>query len=357
MPRPANRNTDWQSAASPCGSRQTGIGWQIDHLGYGRLAIGATLLLSSRILAADLSPAQLQFFENRIRPVLAENCYKCHSQQAEKVKGGLLLDTKEGLLKGGDTSPAIVPGYPEKSLLLKAIRYTDADLQMPPKGNKLPDTAIADVEAWVKMGAPDPRSATAAQRNWADSGKKHWAWQPLTAPSVPTVTDASWPKTTIDNFILAKLEGKNLKPNPPADKRTLIRRATFDLIGLPPTPEEVEEFVKDEAPDAFTKVVDRLLASPHYGERWGRHWLDVARYSDTKGQVRRQREDVHYPFAWTYRDYVIRSFNEDKPYNVFIIEQLAADKLPATRQNPTNLAALGFLTIGERFMEMPNDII
>ena len=314
-------------------------------------------LPAGHLLAAELTPAQLQFFENHIRPVLSESCYKCHSQQAEKVKGGLLLDTREGLLKGGDTGPAIVPGDPEKSLLIKAIRYTDSDLQMPPKGNKLPDTTIADLEKWVKMGAPDPRAATGAQKNWADAGKKHWAWQPLKDPAVPVVSDASWPKTPIDNFILAKLEEKDLKPNPPADKRTLIRRATFDLIGLPPTTEEVDDFLKDQSPEAFAKVVDRLLASPHYGERWGRHWLDVARYSDTKGQIRRQREDPNYPFAWTYRDYVLRSFNEDKPYNVFIIEQLAADKLPATKRNPTNLCALGFLTVGDRFMEMPNDII
>jgi hypothetical protein len=161
----------------------------------------------------------------------------------------------------------------------------------------------------------------------------------------------------VDNFILAKLEEKDLKPNPAADKRTLIRRATFDLTGLPPTPTEVEDFVKDQSPDAFAKVVDRLLASPRYGERWGRHWLDVARYSDTKGQVRRNREDSSYPYAWTYRDYVIRSFNDDKPYNLFILEQLAADKLPATKWNLTNLCALGFLTLGDRFMNMQNDII
>src|SRR5262249_19030226 len=189
-----------------------------------------------------------------------------------------------------------------------------------------------------------------AQKAWANDPKKHWAWQPLKKPPVPEVSDTNWSKTPIDNFILAKLEGKELKPNPPADKRTLIRRASFDLIGLPPTPKEVEDFVADDSPEAFAKVVDRLLASSHYGERWGRHWLDVARYSDTKGQVRRQREDVNYPYAWTYRDYVIRSFNDDKPYNVFIIEQLAADKLPATKRNPTNLCALGFLTIGDRFM-------
>src|ERR1043166_2536502 len=338
-----------------------GHGWGLRFgilLGFGFWVLGFL-----PCLAADLTSSQIQFFENKIPPVLANTCYKCHSQQAEKVKGGLLLDTKEGVLKGGENGPVIVPGDPEKSVLIKAVRYTDPDLQMPPPrggGKKLSDSEVADLAAWVKMGAPDPRMATAAQKAWSDASKKHWAWQPVSKPAVPEVNPESfrgWPKTPIDNFILVKLEEKELKPNPPADKRTLIRRATFDLIGLPPTVEEVEAFVKDESPDAFAKVVDRLLASPHYGERWGRHWLDVARYSDTKGQVRRQREDANYPFAWTYRDYVIRSFNEDKPYNVFIIEQIAADKLPATAHNPANLAALGFLTLGDRFMGMQNDII
>ncbi len=298
-------------------------------------------------MAADLTPAQTQFFENKIRPVLANNCYKCHSAQAEKVKAGLLLDSREATLKGGENGPAVVPGDLEKSLLIKAVRYTDPDLQMPPKGKKLSDEQIADLEAWVRMGAPDPRTATLAQKAWKDSGKDWWAWQPLTKPAVPEIKDSTWTRTPIDKFILAKLEEKGLKPNPIADKRTLIRRATFDLIGLPPTPEEVDAFLKDESPEAFAKVVDRLLASPHYGERWGRHWLDVARYSDTKGMV----------WAWTYRDYVIKSFNDDKPYNQFVIEQLAADKLPATKSNPTNLTALGFLTVGERFMGMQQDII
>ena len=309
-------------------------------------------------LAGDPTAAQLQFFENKMRPMLADNCYRCHSQQAEKVKGGLLLDSREGLLKGGESGPAIVPGDPEKSLLIKAVRYTDPDLQMPPKGKKLSGDQVADLATWIQMGAPEPVGAVsvAANRN-LDSSKSHWAWQPLRKPAVPEAKDAEWVKTPVDNFILAKLEEKNLRPNPPADKRTLIRRATFDLIGLPPTPDAVEDFVKDDSPEAFAKVVDRLLDSPHYGERWGRHWLDVARYSDTKGQIRRQREDENYPYAWTYRDYVIRSFNEDKPYNLFITEQLAADKLPTTARNPTNLCALGFLTVGDRFMGMPNDII
>jgi cytochrome c553 len=331
-------------------------------IGWERAGVRACLFLSASFLAlhsfaADLTPAQTEFFENKIRPVLANNCYKCHSTQAEKVKAGLLLDSREATLQGGDNGPAVVPGNLEKSLLIKAVRYTDPDLQMPPKDKKLSDAQIADLEAWVKMGAPDPRVATAEQKAWKGSSKDHWAWQPLTKPAVPEVKAAAWCQTPVDKFIVAKLDEKGLKPNPIADKRTLIRRATFDLIGLPPTPEEVETFLKDESPEAFAKVVDRLLASPHYGERWGRHWLDVARYSDTKGMVKRQREDPHSPWAWTYRDYVIKSFNEDKPYNQFVIEQLAADKLPATKSNPTNLTALGFLTVGERFMGMQQDII
>jgi hypothetical protein len=315
----------------------------------------ATLAFAFRMQAAEPTPEQLQFFENKVRPILSDNCYKCHSAQAKKVKAGLWLDSREGVQRGGDNGPVIVPGDPDKSVLVTAVKYSDPDLKMPPDDKKLTDAQIADLVAWVQMGAPDPRAASVAQKAWTD--KAHWwAWQPLTKPEVPEVKDSSWVQTPVDNFILAKLEERGLKPNPPADKRALIRRATFDLIGLPPTPEEVEDFVNDESPDAFAKVVDRLLASPHYGERWGRHWLDVARYSDTKGQVRRQREDEAYPYAWTYRDYVIRSFNDDKPYNVFIVEQLAADKVPATARNPTNLTALGFLTVGDRFMEMPNDI-
>jgi mono/diheme cytochrome c family protein len=315
-------------------------------------------VLELGVSAAELTPAQTQFFENKIRPVLVDNCYKCHSQQAEKVKGGLLLDTREGLRKGGESGPAIVPGNPETSLLIKAVRYTDPDLQMPPKDKKLSEAQIADLTTWVRMGAPDPRVATASQKAWVDPSRKNWwAWQPIKKQTVPEVRDKSWGKTPLDNFILAKLEEKDIKPNPPADKRTLIRRATFDLIGLPPTQKEIQDFLDDNSSDAFAQVVDRLLASPHYGERWGRHWLDVARYSDTKGQIRRNREDPNYPFAWTYRDYVIRSFNEDKPFNVFVVEQIAADKLPTTTRHAVNLSALGFLTVGERFMGMQNDII
>src|SRR5436190_9762086 len=308
-------------------------------------------------LAAEPTKAQLDFFESKIRPVLANNCYKCHSTKAEKVKGGLLLDSRESLLKGGDSGPAIVPGNSEKSLLIKAVTYTDPDLQMPPKGDKLSDQQIADLMAWVRMGAPDPRVASATQKDWKDPNAKHWAWQPVKKPAVPEAKDASWAKTPVDNFIVEKLYEKGMKPSALADKRTLIRRAYFDLIGLPPTPEEMDKFVNDTSPNAFEKVIDQLLASPHYGERWGRHWLDTARYADTKGEIRQQREDKNYPFAWTYRDYVIRSFNEDKPYNVFVAEQIAADKLSTSSINRSNLAALGFLTGGERFQGMRNDII
>jgi len=331
-----------------------------------RSAVGSTLqlacaasiaLLSLGARAAEPTKAQLDFFESRIRPVLANNCYKCHSTKAEKVKGGLLLDSREALAKGGDSGAAIVPGDPDKSLLIKAIRYADPDLQMPPKGDKLTDQQINDLVAWVRMGAPDPRTQTAAQKEWKDPNAKHWAWQPVKKAVVPTSSDSSWCKNPIDNFIVAKLSEKGMKPSPLADKRTLIRRAYFDLTGLPPAPDEVEAFVNDSSPNAFEKVIDRLLASPQYGERWGRHWLDTARYADTKGEIRQQRENKNYPFAWTYRDYVIRAFNEDKPYNVFIAEQIAADKLSSSSINRSNLAALGFLTIGERFQGMQNDII
>jgi hypothetical protein len=316
----------------------------------------AVVTLARAGYAADLTRAQLDFFENKIRPVLADNCYKCHSTLAEKVKGGLLLDSRDGWLKGGDSGPVIVPGDPNASLLIKAIRYTDTDLQMP-KDKKLPDDEIADLETWVKMGAPDPRIVTADQRKWQDDKTNHWAWQPVRRVAIPVVSDPDWCQTPVDNFILAKLDQNGMKPNPPADKRTLIRRASFDLIGLPPTPQEVQDFVDDDSTNAFAKVVDRLLASPHYGERWGRHWLDVARYSDTIGQPRRNVEDNANPFAWTYRDYVIRSFNEDKPYNIFIMEQIAADRLSTSSRNPTNLAALGFLTLGDHYMGMQNDIL
>ena len=312
------------------------------------LSVVATFIPSA--FAAAPTREQLDFFESRIRPILAQDCYKCHSQQADKVKGGLLLDSRDGVLKGGKTGPAIVPFNPDKSLLIQAIHYTNEDLQMPPKGEKLSDAKVADLIAWVRMGAPDPRVSSQVTALKADNSGRHWAFQPVKRSPPPEVKQKEWVSTPIDAFILAKLEENGMKPSPAADKRALIRRATFDLIGLPPTPDEIKSFVEDNSAGAFAKVVDRLLDSPHYGERWGRFWLDTARYADTKGDVKRRQEDFRYPFAWTYRDYVIRAFN------VFITEQMAADRLPVT-QDRARLAALGFLALGNRFNENKNDII
>jgi hypothetical protein len=312
--------------------------------------------LTQTAKAAD-DPAGLEFFENKIRPILVDHCYSCHSRQSAKIKGGLLLDSHEGLLKGGETGPAIKSGDVEQSLLIKAVRYTDDNLRMPPKNKKLAAAQIADLERWVKMGAPDPRVAPAGlaqAETIREQARSHWAFQPIREPNVPVVRDKKFVRTPVDNFILARWEAAKLPPSPMADKRTLIRRATFDLIGLPPTPEEVAAFEADKSTDAFAKVVDRLLASPRYGERWGRHWLDVARYADTKGYV--FEEDRHYPYSYTYRDYVIRAFNEDLPYDQFIEQQIAADLLPSATDKRT-LAALGYLTLGRRFINNVHDII
>jgi cytochrome c553 len=321
------------------------------------LTVLVSVAAANAVTGAQPTAEQVAFFENEIRPVLAGNCYSCHSAEAKKVKGGLWLDSRDGVLQGGDSGPAVVPGHPEKSLLITAVRYTDEDLQMPPKGKKLSEKQIAALEQWVRIGAPDPRTAAVAKPRPMEAGKDHWAWQPLSQPSLPKVKHQAWCQTPVDRFILAQLDERGLAPNPPADKRTLIRRAYYDLIGLPPTAEQVQAFLADDAPDAFARVVESLLASPHYGERWGRHWLDTARYSDTKGEIRRFREDPESPHAWVYRDYVIRSFNADKPFNQFILEQIAADQLPGAAEDPTPLAALGFLTVGDRYMGMQNDII
>ena len=303
---------------------------------------------------------QLDFFEKNIRPVLAEKCYSCHHPD-EKVKGGLALHTREALLEGGDSGNALIPGNPAKSLLIKAIVYEDDKLQMPPK-ERLSDAEIRNFQRWVRMGAPDPRIADANHAKKADGidideARSHWAFQPISDPQPPRVANPKFVANDIDAFVAAKHAEKKLSPNPLADKRTLIRRATYDLTGLPPAPEEVRQFLNDESPDAFEVVIDRLLKSPHYGERWGRHWLDVARYADTSGD-RRNRGENRYPFAWTYRDYVIQAFNEDKPFHQFVKEQIAADFLvDANAKDRSALAALGFLTVGKRFQGNANEII
>ena len=240
------------------------------------LAAGPNPMLRAAPLAGDARG--VEFFEKKIRPLLANKCYQCHSLQSKKAKGGLLLDSRKGLLEGGDSGPLFVSGDPEHSLLIKAVRYKDEDLRMPPDGKKLTEAQTADLEAWVKMGAPLPQEGVQEDKIKARA-RTHWAFQPVKRPEVPRVKNQQWVQSPVDAFILAKLESAGMQPAQPADKRTLIRRATYDLIGLPPTPEEVAAFVADRSPDAFATVVDRLLASPHYGERWGRHWLDVARYA------------------------------------------------------------------------------
>lgn len=285
----------------------------------------------------------VRFFETAVRPVLVEHCQKCHGEA--KQQAGLRLDSRKAILSGGDSGPALVPGKPEESRLIRAVRQVDDDLKMPPKG-KLTDRQIADLARWVETGAPFPAALSAVSSRNRDPN--HWAFLPPIEPPVPAVKNGAWPQSPVDNFILAKLEAAGQGPASPADKRTLIRRATFDLIGLPPEPAEVEAFLADDHPDAFSRLVDRLLASPAYGERWGRHWLDVARYADSNGLD----ENVAHGNAWRYRDYVVAAFNRDKGYDRFLLEQLAGDLLPAEneRQRHEQLIATGFLGIGPKVL-------
>jgi mono/diheme cytochrome c family protein len=325
-------------------------------VGWSRvLASSAMVLLTSLSIARGDEPKAPSaeasaYFETSVRPVLAEQCFQCHG--AKKQSGGLRLDSRTAILQGGDGGPALVVGEPDKSLLVQAIRH-QGELKMPEKG-KLPDPAIEAVATWVKMGAPWPASSVPSAESKADAARKHWSLQPVVDSSPPRVEHSDRIFSPVDAFVLARLEAKKLEPSAIADKRTLIRRASYDLTGLPPTLAEVDAFLGDESPQAFAKVVDRLLASPRYGERWGRHWLDVARYADTKGYV--FTAEKRYPYSYTYRDYVIRSFNEDKPYDRFIVEQVAADRLPLG-DDPRPLAALGFLTVGRRFLNDKNEII
>src|SRR6266545_3296658 len=292
---------------------------------------------------AKPTAAGVEFFEKKIRPVLVKHCYSCHSAEAKKIKGELRLDTRDGLLRGGATGPAFVPGEPAKSLLIKAVKHADGVEAMPPK-EKLPPEVIADLEAWVKMGAPDPRDGdTGSKRIDLEKAKEFWSFKPVVRPDIPKHHLAN----PIDNFIQAKLSEKGLKPAPPADKRTLLRRATYDFTGLPPTPEEIDAFLKDDSPEAFAKVVDRLLASPAYGERWGRHWMDVIRYADTAGD----NSDYPVPQMYRYRNWIIDAFNRDLPYDEFIRQQIAGDLLPfkdeADRQ--AKVVATGYLANTKRF--------
>jgi len=316
----------------------------------GKLLI--SLLLTAVFRAAAATPsAGVEFFEKKIRPVLVERCYPCHSARSDKVKGDLRLDSREGMLKGGESGkPGVVPGDENQSLLLESIRYKNKDLQMPPpKEGRLNDEQIADFEAWVKMGAPYPGTEKSDIGDRKSEIEAWWSFQPIKNPATPSVKNRAWARSPVDNFILAKLEDKGLTPAPPADKRTLIRRATFDLIGLPPTAPETEAFLGDNSADALAKVVDRLLASPHYGERWGRHWLDVVRYTDSF-DARGIGGEADVPEAYRYRDWVVRAFNGDLPYDEFVREQLAGDILEKNepdRFDPGKIVDTGVMAIGE----------
>lgn len=306
--------------------------------------IASGLILSAAVLADDAE--KTAFFESKIRPVLVKHCYDCHSEESGKSKGGLLLDTRHGIRAGGETGPSVVPGDPAKSLLLTAIKHSDPDLEMPPKKPKLSDAIIADMETWIKMGAPDPRESTPKIANRPpvdiESGRKFWSYHKPMAAALPTTKRADWALRDLDTFVLAKLEEHSMSPSPDAEEITFLRRLYFDLIGLPPTPEQVAGFsmAKLEA------TVDALLASPRFGERWGRHWLDVARFAESNGR----EANLTFPHAWRYRDYVIDAVNADVPFDRFITEQIAGDLLPAKddAERTRLLIATGFLAIGAK---------
>ncbi|RBP45240.1 cytochrome c [Roseimicrobium gellanilyticum] len=300
--------------------------------------------------------ASVAFFESKIRPVLVEHCYECHSTETGKSKGGLLLDTKHGIRSGGETGPAVVPGDPTKSLLLTAVKHADPDLEMPPKKPKLSDRVIADLEAWIKSGANDPRETAARTAALppvsVEEGRKFWSYQkPVVAPS-PKTKDTDWATRDLDHFVLARLEAEGMTPSPDAEPVVLLRRLHFDLVGLPPTPAETEFFVQrwnkggEEREKLLGETVDRLLGSPHFGERWGKHWLDVARFAESNGR----ESNITFPHAWRYRDYVIRAMNEGKPFDRFVTEQIAGDLLPAKDDaaRAQLLVATGFLAFGAK---------
>lgn len=323
------------------------------------MALGILLAGAQDLAAEDaaVNSEAARFFETRIRPVLVARCYECHGPDS-KQEGNLRLDSRAALLKGGDIGPAIKPGDPKGSLLVGAINHGDV-VQMPPK-TKLPQQEIADLTAWVGQGALWPgevppasvpeqaRPAEKSASTISHEARDFWAYKPPLEPSVPTVADKAWPRSPIDFFLLSSLEARGLKPASPADKRALIRRATFDLHGLPPTPGEVEAFLSDTSSEAFAKLIDRLLASPRYGERWGRRWLDIARYADSNGMD----ENMAMAEAWRYRDYVIGAFNKDMPYDEFVQQQLAGDLLaPADdAANFERLVATGFLVLGPKML-------
>jgi hypothetical protein len=322
-----------------------------------RFLAPAAILLFAGVASSQPTPpatgtapdaAKIEYFEKKVRPILADHCYHCHSADT-KPAGNLRVDDRNGLLTGGNKGPAVVPGEPGKSLLITRVTQKDEKKRMPIEGKHLTDEQVEVLRVWIKDGAAwppvrVPGSLGKAKPEYEKLKKEHWAYQPLAKPAIPAVKDTTWAKSDVDRFLLAALEAKNLKPVADADKLTLLRRVTFDLTGLPPTPAEIDAFLKDDSPKAFETVVDRLLASPAFGERWGRHWLDVARYGESTGPSR----NIPYPHAWKYRDYVIDSVNADVPFDRFIREQIAGDLLPAENNAERDrlLTATGFLALG-----------
>lgn len=300
-----------------------------------------------------------EFFERHVRPLLAEHCFECHSAKAKTLKAGLHLDSRQGLLTGGDTGAAIVPGQPDQSLLISAVRYED--FEMPPRG-RLPKDAVGVLERWITDGAwwpleEPPREPARTVFDWQQRKRQHWAWQPLQDVTPPTVRDAAWPKNEIDNFVLARWEQSNIEPARSASRQQLLRRLYFDLVGLPPTPEQTREFLNDISSTAYVELVDQLLDSPHFGEKWARHWMDLVRYAETCGH------EFDYPLhhAYQYRDYLIRAFNRDVPYDQLVMEHIAGDLFPTPRRNSQSnynesIIGTGFWFLGEA-IHSPTDVL
>ena len=307
-------------------------------------------LITTLLLTGAAANAQSELFETKVRPILVSHCYACHSADT-KPAGGLRVDDYAGILRGGQSGPAVVPGDPEKSLLMQRVRHENPKRRMPKEGDPLTAAEIADLAAWIKGGAPWPVEsvdvkAAAYTASYERIRAHHWAFQPVRDPKPPTVEKSAWPINDVDRFILAKIEPTHLSPVADASRLTLIRRLTYDLTGLPPAPAEIEAFLTDRSSAAYTRLVDRLLASPRFGERWGRHWLDVARYGESSGPSR----NIPYPHAWRYRDYVIDAVNRDVPYARFLQEQIAGDLLPAATaaERDRLLTATGFLALGPK---------
>ena len=326
------------------------------------LVVSAALLFAagSASHADERATAEgVAYFEKHIRPLLANRCYSCHSSRAKKREGGLLLDRREGWSEGGDNGVAIVPGDANASLLIQAVRYANADLQMPPD-KSLSKEEISRLERWVEIGAPDPRDDSEIEKLARDdpsdpiAGREHWAFRPLSETPLPHIAANDWPNSAIDAYTLASLEAASLRPAPAADRRTLVRRVYLQLVGLPPTPEQVATFLADDRPDVLERLVDSLLNSPQFGERWGRHWLDLARYADSNGLD----ENFLFREAWRYRNWVIDAVNADMPFDRYVLEQIAGDLLPydSIEQRDRQRIAAGFLVVGPKVLLGNNDM-